>query len=404
MEQLSITLSLVSFLLQPTTKKRLQTLLNKGYPSNSNSASSTMKIARRVEAEPSSATQARTEKTVSQPELKPWSWPHVHIVQSRFMQDQSKLTNLARARLELFRIFSLPTMKAQTTQQFLWIIRTDPKLDKSIRNEMIDMLKDHPNFYLVGNNGQGRPFDEIPTTKKYLNRIYTGNRTLFKIARSKHEQKSLPLFETRLDADDGLHVDYLRDIQNRATQSFARDKLNWLVFCAQAATEWRMYPNGAYGSISNIKKTTTSNIQKTMCISPGLTVATPAGVSRRKNPGFLEHDKVELTINDLSEQESCGYNEASKCLVILKSSNGSFPVIRARTPTSQGMRLVFGSDEEMLKEADKTMDRLKVLQVDYNISRDGLQGLNKYMEEHLNDIAKDNLEGQCTRGHSCKVR
>jgi hypothetical protein len=206
-----------------------------------------------------------------------------------------------------------------------------------------------------------------------------------------------------------LHVDYLRDIQNRATESFARKKkLKWLVFCAQAATEWRMYPNGTYGSISNIEKTTIENkIWKPMCISPGLTVATPAGVfDRVDNPGYLEHSNVVKAINIMIEQkiESCGYKEVSKCLVILTSNNGSFPVVRSRTPTSTGMSDVFVSDERMLNEVDQTMDRLKVLQVDYNISRDDLQGLNKYMEEHVFDIAKENLKGMCTKGHSCKVR
>jgi hypothetical protein len=114
-----------------------------------------------------------------------WSWPHVHIVQSRFMQDQASLTNLASARLELFRIFCLPTMKAQTTQQFLWLIRIDPNLDKNMLNEMVDMLKDHPNFYLIGDNKHGRPFDEI-----YVDTIYTGNQTLYLTAKA-YTNKSL---------------------------------------------------------------------------------------------------------------------------------------------------------------------------------------------------------------------
>jgi hypothetical protein len=325
-----------------------------------------------------------------------WSWPYVHIVQSRFMQDQASLINLARARLELFRIFCLPTMKAQTTQQFLWFIRIDPNLDKSMLKEMIDLLKDHPNFYLIGSNKQGRPFDEIDVD---TDTFYTGNRTLYLTAKGVQEQKSLPLFETRLDADDGLHVDYLRNIQIRATQSFAREKLSWLVFCTQTAMEWRMYPKGTYGSLSNKKER--------KCMSPGLTVAFPAGAFSRVNPGYREHNKVAATINTMEKRESCGYNLRRKCLVILnaESSNGSFPAIRARTPTSTGMEnIIEVSNRGMSEEAKNTMDRLPVLQIDYNISRGGLQWLNKYMEEHVVDISTENLKGQCTPGHSCKVR
>jgi hypothetical protein len=397
----------LSFLLflQPKAKARLKSLIDKGSSAKLkqgvpvapvDSSLSTMEVpremeaTREVEAESSSTKQAPAEKEPSD-----WSWPHVHIVQTRFMQGQVSLTNLARARLELFRIFCLPTMKAQTTQQFLWFIRTDPKLDKSLFNEMVALLKDHPNFYLVGNNERGRPFDEIDVDK-----IYTGNRTLYLIAKGVHEQKSLPVFETRVDADDGLQVDYLRNVQSRATQSFAREKLNWLVFCAQTAMEWRMYPNETYGFISSKKET--------ICVSAGVTVAFPAGVfNTGTNPGYGSHNKVEKTINNLSKHESCGYNKTSKCLVILnaENSNGSFPVIRSRTPTSTGMADVVGYNKKnMSKEAKKTMDRLEVLHVDYNISRDGLQWLNKYMEEHVVDIAKENLKGQCTKGHSCKVR
>jgi hypothetical protein len=86
----------------------------------------------------------------------------------------------------------LPTMKAQTTQQFLWIIRTDPNLDKSIINEMVDLLKDHPNFYLVGLNTQGDTFEQ-----GCVGEIYTGNRTLF--LTTKDAQKHLPVIETRLE-------------------------------------------------------------------------------------------------------------------------------------------------------------------------------------------------------------
>ena len=47
----------------------------------------------------------------------------VHVVLTRFMQHQPKLVNLGRARLELFKSFCVPTMRQQTSRQFLWIIR-----------------------------------------------------------------------------------------------------------------------------------------------------------------------------------------------------------------------------------------------------------------------------------------
>jgi hypothetical protein len=92
-------------------------------------------------------------------------------------------------------------------------------------------------------------------------------------------------------------------------------------------------------------------------------------------------------------------------MVILdaKRRSGGFNVIRARTPTSTGMMDVVVSDEHLSSESDQTMARLQTLQDDFHIPRDGLKLLNKYLEEHIFDIAKDNLKGQCTPGHSCKV-
>jgi hypothetical protein len=317
-----------------------------------------------------------------------WSWPHVHTVRTRFMQNQANLTNLARARVELFKNVCLPTMKGQTTQQFLWIIKTDPNLDKSILNEMVDLLKDHPNFYLVGcNNNKGEMFNEID-----VDEIYAGNRTLYLTA--KVARKNVPVVETILDSDDGLHVDFLRDIQSRATQSLARDKLKWLMFCSKSAMEWRMYPNTTYGSLAKM--------DKPFCITPGLTVARSVGVHETPSAA---HNKAIKIVKRLKKSESCGYNKTSKCMVILdaKRSGGGFNIIRARTPTSTGMLNVVVSDEHLSSESNEIMARLQTLQDDFQIRRDGLKLLNKYLEEHVLDIAKDNLKGQCTPGHSCKV-
>jgi hypothetical protein len=348
-------------------------------------SSSTMEVLGDVDAE--SSNEAKPKSMPQEP--KDWPWPHVHTVRTFFMQNQANLTNLARARIELFKKVCLPTMKAQATQKFLWIIRTDPNLDRSIINEMVNLLKDHPNFYLVGCNTQGETFNEVD-----VDEIYTGNRTLYLTAKA--ARKHVPVVETRLDADDGLHMDFLRDIQSRATQSLARDKLKWLMFCSRTAMEWRMYPNTTYGSLANK--------EQSFCITPGLTVARSVGV--HEIPSFCGHHvRVVNVVKRLNKKDSCGYKQTSKCLVILDAnrSSGGFNLIRTRTPTSAGMMNVVVSDNMLKREANETMARLKTLQDDFHIPRDGLKWLNKYLEEHVSDIAKDNLKGQCTPGRSCKV-
>jgi hypothetical protein len=322
-----------------------------------------------------------------------WPWPHVHTVVTRFMQNQANLTHLARARIELFKKVCLPTMKGQATQQFLWIILTDPNLDKAIINEMVDLLKDHPNFYLVGCNRNSAKRDVL--NEIGMDEIYAGNRTLYLTAKA--ARKHVPVVQTTLDADDGLHMDFLRDMQSRATQSLARDKLKWLIFCSTSAMEWRMYPSTTYGSLANL--------DNGRCITPGLTVARSVGVHEIPRSCVGHHGKLIAAVKRLETSESCGYDKPSEYLVILdaKRSSGGFHMIRARTPTSNGMKNVVVSDEQLSSEASETMARLQILQDDFHIPRDGWKGLNKYLEEHVFDIAKDNLKGQCTPGHSCRV-
>ncbi len=77
----------------------------------------------------------------------------VHIVHTRFMQNQPDLIHLAKARLELFQTVCLPSMSNQTTQNFVWIILTDPNLIESIKEEMVQLLTPYQN-YIFGTSYQ----------------------------------------------------------------------------------------------------------------------------------------------------------------------------------------------------------------------------------------------------------
>lgn len=72
-----------------------------------------------------------------------------HIIKTRFMQHQPRLLELGKARLELFKTFCLPSMLHQTTQNFFWIIYTDPELHPDLLKEMKKLLKPYPHFYLL---------------------------------------------------------------------------------------------------------------------------------------------------------------------------------------------------------------------------------------------------------------
>lgn len=66
--------------------------------------------------------------------------PLIHIVYTRFMQDQPTLISLGFARLKLLEEFFLGSLGQQTTDNFLVVIRTDPALDKKVQEPLIDLL------------------------------------------------------------------------------------------------------------------------------------------------------------------------------------------------------------------------------------------------------------------------
>jgi hypothetical protein len=192
--------------------------------------------------------------------------PLIHIVNSRFMQEQGDLYELAMARLALFQTVCLPSMIHQSTTNFFWIFKTDPHLDPSILQTLVDAFAPHSNFYLVASNANylittststttttttsqagtmvtrllrklfPTPHDDNkimvdnhPSTGRawrdggegwdlLQSRIYTGNLT--KLYQAMALRQELPILETRLDADDGLHQYYLEYVQAVAQKRF----------------------------------------------------------------------------------------------------------------------------------------------------------------------------------------
>jgi hypothetical protein len=59
----------------------------------------------------------------------------------RFMQNQPDLVHLGKARLQLFEHFFLKSLKAQSSTNFVCIIRTDPHLHPSLKQPLIEMLR-----------------------------------------------------------------------------------------------------------------------------------------------------------------------------------------------------------------------------------------------------------------------
>jgi len=334
-----------------------------------------------------------------------WEWPAIHIIGTRFMQDQGSLVALARARLELFKTFCLPTLKHQTSQRFLWIIRTDPNLNATVRDEMVVLLKDYPNFYLVASNKNAFPteYRDGNDAQDLLDgEIFTGDRQLLTTAMAlRHE---LPLLETRVDADDGLNVGFIEQVQTQTLVEFqSSTKVKWLYYCSRQHIEWHWIQRAPEGLDQKGQKLASHgsfkpNLTKDYCITPGITYGLAVGSPQNLLPKGGHHH-IARDIKGLRKRNACGYRKASRCLIFL---NNTYDAIRSRTPTSAGMRGVGLQGKEFTESIKQAYGHLTAIKENFHIQREDLIAMNQYVSEHLKELAEDNLKGQCTQGHSCK--
>ena len=171
----------------------------------------------------------------------------VHILVTRFNQMQTGLPYLGQARFELFKTFSVPSVKAQSTQDFLWMVFTDPKLDETLLQQMLDQLKDFPNAVLIGLNTVPKDFVLEDWIDK-IDKMFLGDKEM--IRDYINASKTRILLETRLDADDSLYKDMMRNIQLQTARTLGvqAKEHRWnpdsfkpkqyRVFCAEHHLEW----------------------------------------------------------------------------------------------------------------------------------------------------------------------
>jgi len=434
------------------------------------------------------------DEIVSDPKL-------IHIVHTRFMQHQTNLTTLGVARLQQFLAFCLPTMVHQSTQDFFWIIKVDPMLEHHAESsgkvfqplleaiEEANRRNNNNNIYLVGSNynynlqGQGswrdgKEWEELmPLSQNAISiandnalsssteapapwsaRVYSGD--LAKLKRAYELREDLPVLETRLDADDGLHNRYLERIQTIALKRFlgqgasqadgeAPPKPLWLYWCIRTQIEWHSESNRQYLYLNrnDVPKTrsklpmyhgnTTLGylgvIQNDQyCITPGITVGYGVGLAEanRTVPRYQHtqlwaslHGKYKFCHSDEDKDRS----HKGPCLELVGGTQeerneqrheGKHPVVlhalRSRTLTSAGMSgiLPSGPDNDTpsstrdanIQKISALMQELlwKILLVEFGLDPPTVRDAQAYLLENRREIAYQNSLGQCTAGHSCK--
>ena len=226
--------------------------------------------------------------------------------------------------------------------------------------------------------------------------IYTGDVDLLRRA---HEfQNDRIVLETRLDADDGLTTGYLEYVQRTALEKFGStgtdgdsdERPKWMYWCSRQNAEWFADPTVDVGVTNAVQHTL-------LCVTPGITIGFPVGTPYEDVRQF-EHTRI---IKDINKEGGCGLSNNTACVDLVTA----FPMmaVRSRTPTSAGMMGIRMEAKDALPE-DKRLLLWKLLQSKYfGIGADDVRKANRFIHQNIVDIAKDNLKGQCTPGHSCKV-
>ena len=401
---------------------------------------------------------------VSQPveqvkELEPWESPIIHIINTRFMQNQGNLTTLATARLHLFKTVCLPSILHQSYHDFLWFIKIDPNLDEGIRNELIHVIHDaveillleserrnthaaygeasdaqdtytgtvsslRDRIFVIGSNTnygighdigswRGGIVSEEVLSHHSKDQIYMGNVDLLRMAQKAEPEKVV--LETRLDADDGLNEGYVaylhRDsmkrfhgITDHESSSQIKQEQHGVEIASKADSYkwfyWCVETHfkwylNAEGEYGQLA----GERRKSFCVTPGLTVGYNVGTSLDDVPSFPHHELVKNLQGNRSCFELGDENQDAKdrTAPCVELVHGFIGAVRARTATSAGMDDIKGKRSKEVNE-----DLWDVLEDRFDIMMEDAIEVKQYFKENLLQIAKENLIGQCRPGHSCK--
>eukprot|EP00977_Amphora_coffeiformis_P020968 scaffold8681_cov200-Amphora_coffeaeformis.AAC.12 len=326
-----------------------------------------------------------------------------HIIKTRFMQHQPRLLELGKARLELFKTFCLPSMLHQTTQNFVWIIYTDPDLDAYLLQEMKVLLAPYPHFYLLpalmDKRGQGgkdilRHFAPTDFLMGDVNMLYANLRQVHWLA----------VLESRFDADDALNIGFVEEVQKRGRKVFLEeeeDGRDWMYWCINQAAEWHWVGPGNRPSLQTYGALVTSRnyADDKFCHTPGLTIGVKRGSYTRslvKAPHHMLYER--LTLEDIS----CGASyRGEDCLDFV--DNFDECALRSRTPTSASMADVNSLGQRLTKAAaEDAVPRWEHVIRDFALLPENAKATNEYLEKHMKLILQDAVLGQCTVGHSCR--
>eukprot|EP00980_Cylindrotheca_fusiformis_P029149 scaffold22740_cov139-Cylindrotheca_fusiformis.AAC.3 len=313
----------------------------------------------------------------------------LHIVTTRFMQSQSNLHVLGKARLELFETFCFPSMTNQVIDNFLWFVMVDPNLDDPLLERLKLLLLPYSNFYLILSNEKMLTPETLSNTTT-APKILSGD--LAKLHSSMGDLHRTLLLETRLDADDGLHKKTLGQIQ-LAARELPVETNGWQVICNDVHIEWR---NDEITSLEEPVRTSGKlrMVREEICVTPGYTLARHR---EHGNNDFPPWPRVgHHLMNSMWPKcfSKANTNTTNLVTVDCWTRLPKYPAaIRSRTITSAGMsRIQVDSTES--KYDSKTEALWKHVLADFGITSNHALTTSRFLKDNINAILKDNLEGQ----------
>lgn len=306
----------------------------------------------------------------------------LHMVITRFMQSQSHLYTLGRARMALFETFCLPSMKIQLAKDYIWLIMVDPDLNLELLDRFKQLLGEYPNFYLILSNENTltqRHYEDLAASR----RILTGN--LERLESVLFDDSRPLLLQTRLDADDGLHRKTLLLLQKTA-KNMSNSIDGWKIICDDIHVEWR---NDEITSNNTSVETSGKlrMVREGICITPGYTLVQYRESGQTKLPPWpkIPHHKV------TSDWPECGVGAVPvNCWTKLKR----FPAaLRSRTITSAGMSRIQSKEGTDIYD-NQTYMLWPHVTVDFGVQQKHAIQTSRLLKENVYSIAKENLEGQ----------
>jgi len=365
-------------------------------------------------------------------------WRLIHIVQSRFMQQQGRLETLGMARLKLFLTFCLPSMIRQSSQDFFWLIKTDPEFTKTAMFDLlVQSVQSHDNIYVVASNTnfmfgeltKGSWRDGEEAIDLLQSKIYTGNIDRLNAAIALRNEKLV--LETRLDTDDGLHQDFIKYVQFVAMKRFRPfegKKIddntlipNWLYWCSRNHIEW--HSDIDTGSISEELMSGMGSVEfgyvniiqhEKYCVTPGVTIGYNINFDKLKSVIDVPNVGHHHLYKEVYDSKSCYNNEDTnykdempandeiisrgRCLELVDKI--PFCAIRSRTWTSAGM---YGINLAVRDGSKKQKELWELSEIMFGLNKTKAKETQDFLIRNKKAIAQDNLMGQCTRGHSCKI-